>query len=303
MVDEYVRPELRAAEFFAASVKHFARRGACALRPTGSPPEASAARRLRLAGVMTDRDDEWLRRALKGDAAARARVLADHERNLRWVVKSVVPQGGSREDYMQEARLGLLRAMRTFDPDRGVRFWTYARYWVRVFVTEYWWRNRSIVKCGETRASRLVRSGLASVERQLGPEVDDATVARTLQVPIEDVTRVRSRLRGADSSTASFQESLPSPDRDTHDLVCDRIEGRRQRQSVQQLLAGLGKRDRDIVRRRLMLEPPETLEAIGRRYGISRERVRQLEQRALERMRTTLEGGETGQRQVPSMPV
>jgi len=87
---------------------------------------------------------------------------------------------------------------------------------------------------------------------------------------------------------APFQESLPSSDRNAHDVVCDRIESRRQRQSVQQLLAGLGARDRDIVRRRLMVDPPETLEAIGRRYGISRERVRQLEQRALERMRRRL---------------
>jgi len=237
---------------------------------------------------MTQLSREVLRRATEGDPRAREQVLDAHEGHLRWVVRRVSTFGGTREDYLQQARLGLLKALDRFDPDRGLKLWTYARWWVRLYVTKHSSENRSIVRMGETRAVRRLMSKLPEAERELGPEASDEEVARHLGVDEGSVALVRARYRQPDRSFDKVEYEATAPEPSAEEVVLSRPVAERRRTVVCKLLGNLRDRDRDIVERRYMSDPPETLASIGRDYGISRERVRQIAERARRRMRESV---------------
>ncbi|MFZ5669555.1 MAG: RNA polymerase factor sigma-32 [Pseudomonadota bacterium] len=211
--------------------------------------------------------------------------------------------GPPMADLVQEGAVGLLQAARRFDPDRGVRFSTYAAWWVRAAMQDHVLRNWSIVRTGTTAAGKSLFFGLRRLRARLG-DLDErmtaatrAAVAAELGVTEDEVAAMAARLAGPDRSLDA--PLGPGADEDWLGRLADgaegpeaaaasRIDGERRRRALARALARLGPRERAVIEARRLTDDPPTLEALGRSLGVSKERVRQIEQAALARLRALI---------------
>jgi RNA polymerase sigma-32 factor len=194
------------------------------------------------------------------------------------------------EDIIQEGNIGLLKAADRFDPDRGCRLATYAAYWVRAEIREYVARGYRIVRLGssknERRALRIYRK-----TREKDPEVLAALSGLTK----ERATALLPLLMGGDvslerasSDGATPLERLASSASTPEEDACVAQERGQLQRALQRIVAELSPRERRIARKRWMTDEPMTLEQLGAAFGVSKERVRQIEERAKDRVRTRL---------------
>lgn len=246
-------------------------------------------------GLTTEHEGKLVRRAREGSTPALNELVQAHQPMIDYMVRQRPHGSCSQQDLRQQGALGLLRAVETFEPERGLRFWTYARWWVRASVRSFVWQNRRIVPLSSNRAHRRLATNIHRVESELGSDATPAAIAEALGVTEEDVTRVQTALRQGDVSLDGPQVPL-THHRDERsnpeaDADAERKE-RRRRELVREALGQLDERERQIVEQRFLTDDPETLAGIGRRLGISRERVRQLSERALRKMRETMEAQE-----------
>lgn len=212
-------------------------------------------------------------------------------------------------DLEQEGMIGLIEALKRFDPDRGVRFSTYAQWWIRSFMSEYVQRNYSIVRLGTNRAQKalffnlrrmrgLVERHGQNMSEHLPPDVVTA-IAETLKVRENDVRSMELRLSGRDSSLNSLLgdeggaseavDLLPDEAPGPEESLLAREKEVRGKSLLLQSLEILDEREAYIVKRRRLTETPATLEAVGDELDISKERVRQIEHRALAKLREWIE--------------
>jgi len=278
-----------------------------------------------MAGAMqTDPGD---RRFLR--AAMRAPLLdADHEQVLarRWreeaddtalqdltgaymrlviaMAAKFTRHGLPMADLVQEGAVGLMQAAERFDPERGVRFSTYAGWWVRAAMQDYVLRNWSIVRTGTTASGkslffklRGLRAKLGDVEGRLTPQAR-AAIAVKLGVEEAEVEAMAARLAGADRSlnaplTEGAEEDwlglLPDERERPDEATQTVIDGERRQGVLGRALDQLTPRERSVIEARRLADDPLTLEALGARMGVSKERVRQIEQAALTRLRGFIE--------------
>jgi RNA polymerase sigma-32 factor len=204
-------------------------------------------------------------------------------------------------DLIQEGNIGLMEAASRFDPEREVRFSTYAAWWIRASMQDYILRNWSIVRTGTTAAQkslffnlRRLRAKISDPSRvnMTGHEIDQ--VAQTLGVPVSEVSAMEQRLAGGDSSLnvvpgdegeESWQDHLADTRPNPEEECTDRHDGAMRHGWLYLALNRLSARERRIVEARQLAESSLTLEDLGREFGVSKERVRQLEQRALGRLK------------------
>ncbi|MEQ9334517.1 RNA polymerase factor sigma-32 [Thalassobaculum sp.] len=257
-----------------------------------------------------------LERDLELELARRWRDHGD-ERALHQLVRSytrlVVSTAGRFRHYglpvgdlVQEGNVGLMQAAARFEPEREIRFSTYATWWIRSAIQDYILRNWSIVRIGTTTSQKSLFFNLRRLRARLqgavsGPMSDDArrSIATSLGVPLRDVETMEQRLGGNDQSlNAPVSEAgeddwqgLLADDRPSPEQV---VTGMRDAQTISawlaEALADLNTRERIIIDQRRLREQGATLEELGRELGISKERVRQLESRALLKLRERLEG-------------
>ncbi len=208
-------------------------------------------------------------------------------------------------DLLQEGNVGLLQAAARFEPERGVRFSTYATWWVRSAMQDYILRNWSIVRTGTTSAQKSLFFNLrrlrARIEGETGAPLDGAgraRIANELRVHARDVEAMEMRITAVDQSLNAplsddgddnWQDLLPDTRPSPEMAVTQIYDGRRRRTWLRSALAELPPREQRIVCSRLLAEEPLTLEALGRELGVSKERVRQLERRALLRLRASVD--------------
>jgi RNA polymerase sigma-32 factor len=201
------------------------------------------------------------------------------------------------EDLIQEGNLGLTIAARRFDPDRATRLATYATYWIRACMLEHVVRSHGPVRIGTTRSQRKIFFGLGRARRKLegeGEVADAEHLAHELGVEREDVESMTARLTGRDVSldaprsfddrrplAASLCEEHPNPE----EMIAGMEEDSQRRTMMYDGLKVLDTRERAIIRARHMRQRPATLAFLGKKFGISRERVRQLELRAKAKLR------------------
>ncbi len=209
-------------------------------------------------------------------------------------------------DLIQEGNIGLMEAITRFDPERDVRFSTYAGWWIRASMQDYVLRNWSIVRGGTSSAQkalffnlRRLRSRMAQGEERLSDDTVYQEIALAIGVSQADVAWMDSRLSGNDQSLnihvneaegtgQERQDFLVSADPTPDVIVGDYIDGERRSHWINKALDSLNDREKYIIKSRKLCDECATLEELGRELGISKERVRQIENRSLEKMKQAL---------------
>ena len=207
-------------------------------------------------------------------------------------------------DLIQEGNVGLMQAAARFDPDRKVRFSTYANWWIRSSMQEFVLRNWSIVRTGTTAAQKSLFFNLrrlkARIDRSGAIYLDDSgkeQIACKLKVSLRDVSMMESRLSGSDSSLNTpvgetgekeWQDLLAEERPGPEEIVAEHSETTARSKWIANAVAELNPREQTIIRERRLSEDGLTLEVLGRRLGISKERVRQIEQEALKKLRASI---------------
>jgi RNA polymerase sigma-32 factor len=245
--------------------------------------------------------------AARGDSKAAHQLVTA---NLRFVVKVAYEYrsyGFRMADLIQEGNIGLMKAVQKFDPDKGIRLISYAVWWIRAYIQNYILKSWSLVKLGTTQAQRKLFFSLARTRRELdrtsashGADSDGRDsdkVASKLRVKASEVDEMAQRMEGRDLSLdapmsddggASHVDFVASSVAGADDELSGAQEQTMVSGRVAVALARLDKRERFIIERRVMSERPMTLKELGEHFGFSRERARQLEIRAKEKLREEL---------------
>lgn len=207
-------------------------------------------------------------------------------------------------DLMQEGNIGLLEAANRFEPDRDIRFSTYASWWIRSMMQDYVLRNWSIVRTGTTAAQKSLffnfRRLRSKIEGQQGAVMNDDSrhqIAAELNVKYSEVVDMEQRLNGGDHSLngfvgvdgdTEFQDLMPDERPDPEQVVMFMKDKHTRNQWLATALQTLNDREQHIIKMRALSNEVVTLEALGKELGVSKERVRQLEARAMEKLKTSL---------------
>lgn len=250
-----------------------------------------------------EEERELARRAEAGDAAAMERLVTSHLRFVVRIAKSYRGWGLPMTDLVQEGTLGLVQAVRRFDPDRGVRLSTYAAWPVRAAIQEAVLRSWSVVRLGTSNAQKLLAlrlkrmmAGTGHDERDIAEEVAAGMAAR-FGVTMAEVVAVARRMAGVDrsldqptGSAPSALDALACPKPSPEAAVAAASEQRHLTSALAAALAKLSLREQLVIQRRYLAEARATFSAIGSELGVSKDRVRQLETKALAKLRELLAG-------------
>lgn len=244
------------------------------------------------------------------DEAALHRLITAYMRLAISMAAKFRRYGAPMNDLIQEASLGLMKAADKFDPDRGVRFSTYAVWWIKASIQDYVMRNWSMVRTGSTSSQKSLFFNLRRVQAKLEREASQRgesldgwqlrqMIATDLGVPLADVEMMDGRLAGSDFSLNALQSSdedgrewidvLEDEGSQAAEIVETKHDAAQLRGWLAQALGGLNARERFIVAERKLRDDPRTLESLGEELGLSKERVRQLEAAAFAKMRRALE--------------
>jgi RNA polymerase sigma-32 factor len=252
---------------------------------------------------LLSRDEEYelaVRYRRRGDLQAAHRLICA---NLRFVVKiarEYRAYGMKLLDLVQEGNIGLMMAVKKFDPERGIRLITYAVWWIRAYIQNFVIRSWSLVKIGTTQAQKKLFFKLgqarAAIQRLTGAE-ESEDVARLLEVRGAEVEEMALRMTGRDASLDlelsegndyTLMDSLADDRENQEELLLREEKDQALAARVRDALQTLNPRERRIIHDRILADSPRTLQELADAYGISRERVRQLEKAALTKIRGTL---------------
>ena len=239
-----------------------------------------------------------------GDEGAVEQLVGSHLRLAAKTARGYLGYGLPLDDLLAAGNVGLMQAAQRFDPARGFRFATYAVWWIRAAIQEHVMRNLSIVRMGTTSSQKKLFFNLRRLKAEMsvldGKELDGdvaAEIARTLGVQEREVVAMDQRLKAGDRSLNStvsldseeqFQDLLVDPSMDQESRVGDDEEFANRRAFLVSALDKLSDRERHILGERRLQEDPPTLADLSEEYGISRERVRQIEVRAFEKLQAAM---------------
>ena len=289
---------------------------ATALVPNFSP-EQNLSRYLRdiRKFPMLERDQEFMlatRWQENEDVDAAQQMVTSHLRLVAKIAMGYRGYGLPLTDLIAEGNVGMMQAVKRFDPGRGFRLSTYAMWWVRAAIQEYILHSWSLVKIGTTAAQKKLFFNLRKIKSQL-KAIDDGdlkdstvkTIAGKLNVSETEVVNMNRRMAGPDHSLnapvrddtdGEWQDWLVDEHPDQETTVGDAEELSLRRDMLEDAMSGLNEREQHILRERRLQDQPTTLEDLSKVYGISRERVRQIEVKAFEKLQTSMKTAAVEQR-------
>jgi RNA polymerase sigma-32 factor len=234
------------------------------------------------------------------DPEAARKLVTSHLRLVAKIAMGYRGYGLPVSEIVSEGNVGLMQAVKRFDPDKGFRLATYAMWWIRASIQEYVLRSWSLVKMGTTAAQKKLFFNLRKAKNNIGAiEEGDltpehvATLSDQLGVTATEVTEMNRRLSGGDSSLnaplrsdgeSEWQDWLADDTVDQETRLAEREEMGDRHELLVGAMKDLTERERDILQARRLQEEPATLEELSQKYGVSRERVRQIEVRAFEKL-------------------
>ncbi len=269
-------------------------------------PEGSLSRYLqeiRAFPLLAPEEEQMLARRWREhqDAEAAHKLVTSHLRLVAKIAMGYRGYGLPIAEVISEGNVGLMQAVKRFDPDRGFRLTTYAIWWIRAAIQEYVLRSWSLVKIGTTAAQKKLFFNLRSAKREIAaleegdlrPEHVEE-IARRLEVPEHEVVSMNRRMAGSDMSLnapvgqegegGEWQDWLADDAPDQEERLALRQERQARQALLRAALEDLTPRERRILEARRLEEAPATLEALSTEFGISRERVRQIEVKGFEKL-------------------
>jgi RNA polymerase sigma-32 factor len=237
------------------------------------------------------------------DTEAAHQMVTSHLRLAAKIAMGYRGYGLPQAEVISEANVGLMQAVKRFDPEKGFRLATYAMWWIRASIQEYILRSWSLVKLGTTSAQKKLFFNLRKAKAKIGaleegdlrPE-NVAKIAHDLNVTEDEVIAMNRRLSGGDASlnatvgsadgdsSAQWQDWLEDEDANQAEAYAERDELETRRELLGRAMDVLNDREKDILMQRRLEEDPVTLEELSGQYGVSRERIRQIEVRAFEKL-------------------
>lgn len=252
---------------------------------------------------VLDAQEEYMlarRYADHEDVDAAHKLVTSHLRLVAKIAMGYRFYGLPVSDLISEGNVGLMRAVKKFEPERGFRLATYAMWWIKAAINEYVLNSWSLVKVGTVAAQKKLFFNLRKLKARLGlydegdiPQEAAEKIAKRLDVTAKDVIEMNRRLSRSDSSLNAFvaedgdterQDMLVDDKPDQETVLADREDRALGSKLLKEAMSELTPRERRIIEERRLAENPRTLEEIGEEYGISRERVRQIENRAFAKL-------------------
>jgi RNA polymerase sigma-32 factor len=240
------------------------------------------------------------------DTEAAHKMVTSHLRLAAKIAMGYRGYGLPQAEVISEANVGLMQAVKRFDPEKGFRLATYAMWWIRASIQEYILRSWSLVKLGTTSAQKKLFFNLRKAKAKVGaleegdlrPE-NVAQIAKDLSVTEEEVIDMNRRLSGSDASlnatvgsdgdsATQWQDWLEDEDSDQAEAYEEKDELDARRALLVQAMSVLNDREKDVLMQRRLSEDPVTLEDLSESYGVSRERIRQIEVRAFEKLQAKM---------------
>jgi len=238
-----------------------------------------------------------------GDVDAAHRLVTSHLRLVAKIAFKYKGYGLPMGELIAEGNIGMMQAVKRFDPEKGFRLSTYAIWWIRAAIQEYILRSWSLVKIGSSAAQKRLFFNLRKIKQKIGAHTASdergltqeqiGDIARILDVSQDDVVSMDQRMSGKDvylNSTVSHDSEdekidlLVSPEASQETVLAEREDMHNKQTALQKAMTTLSDRERDILERRRLKDEPDTLEDLSQLYNISRERVRQIEVRAFEKL-------------------
>jgi RNA polymerase sigma-32 factor len=240
------------------------------------------------------------------DSGAAHRLVTSHLRLAAKIAMGYRGYGLPQAEVISEANVGLMQAVKRFDPEKGFRLATYAMWWIRASIQEYILRSWSLVKLGTTSAQKKLFFNLRKAKARIGA-LDEgdmhpdnvAKIAHDLGVTEDEVISMNRRLSGGDASlnvqigtdgdsSTQWQDWLEDEDANQAEAYEERDELETRREMLAEAMDVLNEREKDILLQRRLKDEPVTLEELSGQYDVSRERIRQIEVRAFEKLQTRM---------------
>ena len=256
--------------------------------------------------LLEAKEEYMLAKAWKnqGDVKAAHKLVTSHLRLVAKIASGYRGYGLPLSDLISEGNIGMMHAVKRFEPEKGFRLATYAMWWIKASIQEYILRSWSLVKIGTTAAQKKlffnlkkIKSKISAIEDgDLTPDQVDK-IATELSVPHKEVISMNRRISGSDyslnspvtdDSSGEWQDWLEDDTQNQEASFADTEEYLIKKNILSDSLEDLNERERDIISERQLSENPLTLEELSNRYGVSRERIRQIEAKAFEKLQTKM---------------
>ena len=239
-----------------------------------------------------------------GNLEAAHKLVTSHLRLVAKIAMGYRGYGLPVNELISEGNIGLMQAVKKFDPDKGFRLATYAMWWIKAAIQEYVLRSWSLVKMGTTTAQKKLFFNLKKLKHQIAPNQDGdlkddqvKEISKRLDVESHEVVNMNRRMMGQEKSlndpiksgeTDEWQDWLVDDSLDQELIVSQKQEYDDKRELLESAMKILNEREKEIITARRLSEEPETLEDLSKKYKISRERIRQIETKAFEKLQKSM---------------
>jgi RNA polymerase sigma-32 factor len=256
---------------------------------------------------MLDAEEEYMLAKSwrdRGNLKAAHKLVTSHLRLVAKIAMGYRGYGLPVNELISEGNIGLMQAVKKFDPEKGFRLATYAMWWIKAAIQEYVLRSWSLVKMGTTSAQKKLFFNLKKIKAQIAPDQEGdlkneqvREISKRLDVKTEEVVNMNRRMMGhekslndpiKDGETNEWQDWLVDDSLDQELIVSQKQEYNEKKDLLKNAIKILNDREREIIEARRLSEEPKTLEELSKKYKISRERIRQIETKAFEKLQKSM---------------